>query len=565
MARYSLGFLADLVSTLFFEGGLPRAQRRAVNFDGVTLTDNASEQWLDAKVLISDTHVDPAAAIDGSKIVPDFVLPITTTDDVTAPGGFSADGSRYGYNSIEFAQAAASVSIGQSDSGGAAAPMSIRAQRAGSGVGGQLTIGGGNGATPGTNKAGNTLVQLGQAVGGDSASLSCYADATEVCRIGLVNTTQAEIQGVSGSLVLRSASSVAVRSPTLVLRDAGAVDRCSVSIADAFGVTVDAGCSSVSIGHAQDASAAGGAMTIRAQQGASGFVGGDLTIGGGEPGTAGTNKAGKTIIQLGAQVTDVCANLQVNSGSTNILTIRSRAANGTHLAFGDPDGTYRPGLIEGASFNLEARTSLLSLVSITGFYMSDNGGTFYRRRAGVTCVTETLQSAGVCTESWASGVTGVEFQHNGTTRMQFDSENVYLRAATGGKAIGHRFSGAAAQAQAKREHLYDTTTTADATPTAVLTVAIPTGCVVHIRWVMTGRQVSVVTDAATYERVSTFVNNAGTVTQIGTTSSLHTAEATAGWDVTTNISGTNVQLRGTGAAATNIRWECHAEVTYGSA
>lgn len=564
MARYSLGFLADLVSTIFFEGGLPRAQRRAVNFDGVTLTDNASEQWLDAKVLISDTHVDPDAQIDGAKIVPSFDEPITTTDDVAAPGGFVADGTHYGYNSITYAQGATSILVSQADSGGAAAPMTIQAQRAGSGVGGQLTIGGGQGATPGTNKAGNTLVQLGQAVGGDSASLSCYAGASEVCRIGLVNTSQCEVLGVSGSLVLRSASSVAIRAPSLILRDAGAVDRCTIGIGPAFSVDIDAGCSSVVIGQAQDPSAAGAAMSVRAQQGASGFVGGNLTIGGGDPGTAGTVKAGATAVQLGAQVTEVCANFELLSGATKLMVIRSRPASGTHLAFGDPDGTYRPGLIEGSSFNLEARTTLLSLVSITGLYMSDNGGTFYRRRAGVTCVTEQLNTAGVCSETWASGVTSVEFQHNGLTRVQFDANNVYLQAEAG-KSVGHRFRGAAAQAQAKREHLFDTVVTGDATATAVLTVAIPTGCVVHIRWTMNARNVSVVTDAATYERVSTFVNNAGTVTQIGTTSSLHTAEATAGWDVSTNISGANVQLRGSGAAATNIRWECHAEVTYGSA
>ena len=61
-------------------------------------------------------------------------------------------------------------------------------------------------------------------------------------------------------------------------------------------------------------------------------------------------------------------------------------------------------------------------------------------------------------------------------------------------------------------------------------------------------------EAASYGRAATFANDGGTVSQVGSTTDLWTHEDTAGWDVDFNISGTDVRLRVTGAAATAVSW-----------
>ena len=62
------------------------------------------------------------------------------------------------------------------------------------------------------------------------------------------------------------------------------------------------------------------------------------------------------------------------------------------------------------------------------------------------------------------------------------------------------------------------------------------------------------TEKGGFEVQAAYANNAGTVTLQGITNIFKQAQA--GWAVTFVISGTNVLIRVTGAAATNISWKC---------
>lgn len=66
------------------------------------------------------------------------------------------------------------------------------------------------------------------------------------------------------------------------------------------------------------------------------------------------------------------------------------------------------------------------------------------------------------------------------------------------------------------------------------------------------------TGQAFYVRTALFKNIAGTLTLVGSVSATTTIETDAAWDCTLDASGTNIRVRVTGAAATNIVW--HAQV-----
>jgi hypothetical protein len=61
-------------------------------------------------------------------------------------------------------------------------------------------------------------------------------------------------------------------------------------------------------------------------------------------------------------------------------------------------------------------------------------------------------------------------------------------------------------------------------------------------------------DGAEYHLRGTFKTVSGTVSQIGATVPHYYAEDQKGWDVDMTISGTNVNIRVTGAASNNITW-----------
>ncbi|NHZ84986.1 MAG: hypothetical protein GWP19_03795 [Planctomycetia bacterium] len=98
-----------------------------------------------------------------------------------------------------------------------------------------------------------------------------------------------------------------------------------------------------------------------------------------------------------------------------------------------------------------------------------------------------------------------------------------------------------------------TKTTTTAAIQTIDTVPIPTDKVVKISVDVSAKKDDL-TEKGGFIKEAIFANNSGTVTKQGATGSLF-HEAQAGWDVTFVISGTDVLIRVTGAAATNIDWK----------
>ncbi|NHZ84276.1 MAG: hypothetical protein GWP19_00155 [Planctomycetia bacterium] len=97
-------------------------------------------------------------------------------------------------------------------------------------------------------------------------------------------------------------------------------------------------------------------------------------------------------------------------------------------------------------------------------------------------------------------------------------------------------------------------TTTTAAIQTIDTVPIPTDKAVKITADVVAKKDDI-TEQGGFVKQAQFANNSGTVTKQGATGSLF-HEAQAGWDVTFVISGTDVLIKVTGAAATNIDWKC---------
>jgi hypothetical protein len=68
-------------------------------------------------------------------------------------------------------------------------------------------------------------------------------------------------------------------------------------------------------------------------------------------------------------------------------------------------------------------------------------------------------------------------------------------------------------------------------------------------------------EGQSYGRVGTFLNDGGTVTQVGSTTSLWTHETVGGRDVDFNVDTPTVQLRVSPDDTTPLTWLIQAEVT----
>ena len=99
-----------------------------------------------------------------------------------------------------------------------------------------------------------------------------------------------------------------------------------------------------------------------------------------------------------------------------------------------------------------------------------------------------------------------------------------------------------------------TVSTTDGTLTTIDTVAVPTDEAILIK----AEIVSIKDDATEKAGLvieAIYANNSGTVTLQGAVNYIH-RQVPAGWNVTFVISSTNILIRVTGNAATNIDWKC---------
>jgi hypothetical protein len=108
-------------------------------------------------------------------------------------------------------------------------------------------------------------------------------------------------------------------------------------------------------------------------------------------------------------------------------------------------------------------------------------------------------------------------------------------------------------------HWTTTVNTTDGTQTTLATVPIIAGRTYLIEARVAARRTGgasgTADDGASYVRRASYTTKSGTVTLLGSVQTIGTdAEDQAGWDITHTISGSNVLVRVTGAAANNITW-----------
>lgn len=177
----------------------------------------------------------------------------------------------------------------------------------------------------------------------------------------------------------------------------------------AASMTFAAGCTSVSIGQSQHASAAGNPMSVRAQRGFTGFVGGTLTLGGGAGGTLGTNLAGAVRVDLGTQVASVSSKFElfdnITPGAGGFFRIDANV------------GTARLGSQANLEINSGGDFALAAGGGLRMFFTAPNTAqTFVWRGAGnVTVRTDAFTANGTCVETWAASVTSVTFNQAQST------------------------------------------------------------------------------------------------------------------------------------------------------
>ncbi len=95
--------------------------------------------------------------------------------------------------------------------------------------------------------------------------------------------------------------------------------------------------------------------------------------------------------------------------------------------------------------------------------------------------------------------------------------------------------------------------TTDATVTTLDSFTIASNSAAVVSWLVTGIK-SDSSQAAAYSCTACFKNNAGTVAQVGTTTTTVIGESDAAWDATVDNSTTTIRLRITGKAATTVQW-----------
>lgn len=108
------------------------------------------------------------------------------------------------------------------------------------------------------------------------------------------------------------------------------------------------------------------------------------------------------------------------------------------------------------------------------------------------------------------------------------------------------------------------TTTTDASTATLATFTVPAstsvGVLAQVVARRTGGSAGTAEDAAHYILAGTFKNVAGTATQVGSTTVVHTAEDQAGWAAVFDVTGATFRVRVTGALNNNVSWVLSGEV-----
>lgn len=254
-----------------------------------------------------------------------------------------------------------------------------------------------------------------------------------------------------------------------------------------------------------------------------------------QTGQEGTSKAGDINFMLGR----VIGTGAQDSGSINFYDHLGPAVK-CHFAGVDGVGGGTSGMVvTGAAAGVDGRARNVSLSFVSPVQ-----------------VAFAASSADLTLDSVA-----VRFRLNSVNRMEATVSSTTCTTSDAGYIASEWAGGTGLH---KRHTYWNRVQTTDATVTTAFTSpTIANSTVVHVSAVIVAAN-NLGTQGATYKRDATFrCTSGGSLVLVGSVTSVHTGEDTAGWDATLDSTGATFRVRVTGAAATNIGWESYVEISYG--
>lgn len=218
---------------------------------------------------------------------------------------------------------------------------------------------------------------------------------------------------------------------------------------------------------------------------------------------------------------------------TSVGTAAINTTGTASTSIGNATGTLT---LTGASINLASGVlnadSISSASSNTNLSLQGNG-------TGVVDVTDSLKTDSLTAHTTNGALAMVGNGTGGFTMTANPSGALLTKSTTGTHTL-------------ISEYLH-TVTTSNATPTAISTFAIGTDEMVFIEVTVTAKQAA--TTGAGWKLMQAFYRaSGGTLSALDTQSKVAWANGLA-WDASLVVSGTNVLVQVTGAAATTIVWE----------
>lgn len=280
-----------------------------------------------------------------------------------------------------------SIGVDQHQSG-AGIDTSLRGQDGFTGfTGGVLWLGGGNGGTPGTNKAGPTRIQLGQLVSGESADFALFADSTSLLNFrrvaGPTLVMSVGSYGVNNASLLVNASNVNIEVDAAI-NFVAATTMAMVATDISFNVpsiSIPASVASFTLSQTIDGSAAGGDMTIVSQGGASGFANGKLRL---KNPSTNTVLGGGVIVDVGAPVANVSDPFAIETNGTRLLAVNQPSASRVDLL--SPSALK----VAGTYTNIESSAGHVAIAAASDLYIDSVSGIRYHRKASALSRTEVV-------------------------------------------------------------------------------------------------------------------------------------------------------------------------------
>lgn len=198
---------------------------------------------------------------------------------------------------------------------------------------------------------------------------------------------------------------------------------CGGFLVGSTGFAFPASASVISISQPQDPSTIGAQLTLRAQQGFAGSIGGKLGLGSGKGGTPGTNLGGAIELYAGATVSDALPDVGIldEPGGTQYLSLK-RVAGPTFEIWSGANNSANASLkLAGLNIEIASTTGIINILPTTNLNLGNGTGVINWLENTTVVATEKFDADGVCYKDFIAGVTGYELRHNTSRRFSVES------------------------------------------------------------------------------------------------------------------------------------------------